>query len=31
MSIGVTAARPDDTFETLMQRADRLMYANKAA
>ena len=31
MSIGVTAARPDDTFETLMQRADRLMYAHKAA
>ena len=31
MSIGVTAAQPDDTFETLMQRADRLMYAHKAA
>ena len=27
MSIGVTAARPEDTVETLMRRADRLMYA----
>ena len=30
MSIGVTAARPDDTVETLMRRADRLMYDHKS-
>jgi diguanylate cyclase (GGDEF)-like protein len=30
MSIGVTAARPEDTVETLMRRADRLMYDHKS-
>lgn len=29
MSIGVTPAQPDDTVETLMHRADRLMYREK--
>jgi diguanylate cyclase (GGDEF)-like protein len=29
LSIGVTAAQADDTVETLMQRADRLMYERK--
>lgn len=31
MSVGVTAARPDDSFETLMRRADDLMYQQKPA
>ncbi len=30
MSIGVTAARLEDTVETLMRRADRLMYDHKS-
>jgi diguanylate cyclase (GGDEF)-like protein len=30
VSIGVTAARPDDTVDSLMRRADRLMYENKS-
>jgi diguanylate cyclase (GGDEF)-like protein len=29
ISIGVTSARPDDTVESLMRRADRLMYDHK--
>ena len=31
LSIGVTAARPDDTVEALVRRADRLMYSQKSA
>jgi diguanylate cyclase (GGDEF)-like protein len=31
VSIGVTSARPDDTVESLMRRADRLMYDQKPA
>jgi two-component system cell cycle response regulator len=31
VSIGVTAARTDDTVESFMRRADRLMYDHKAA
>ncbi|HTN49028.1 MAG TPA: GGDEF domain-containing protein [Burkholderiaceae bacterium] len=31
MSTGVTAARADDSFESLMRRADGLMYQHKAA
>lgn len=30
-SVGATLALPDDTAETLIDRADRLMYASKAA
>ena len=29
LSIGVTSAQPDDTVESLMRRADRLMYRHK--
>jgi len=29
ISLGVTLARPQDTLETLMQRADRLLYRSK--
>jgi diguanylate cyclase (GGDEF)-like protein/PAS domain S-box-containing protein len=31
VSVGVTCARLDDTLESLLTRADRLMYASKAA
>jgi diguanylate cyclase (GGDEF)-like protein/PAS domain S-box-containing protein len=31
VSIGATLVRPDDTVETLMKRADRLMYRSKEA
>jgi PleD family two-component response regulator len=31
ISLGVTLARIQDTPETLIQRADRLMYLSKAA
>ena len=31
VSIGVTAARPEDAVESLMRRADRLMYERKPA
>ena len=31
ISIGATLVRPDDTAETLVKRADRLMYRSKAA
>jgi diguanylate cyclase (GGDEF)-like protein len=31
VSVGVTAAEPHDTLETLMHRADRLMYHDKPA
>jgi diguanylate cyclase (GGDEF)-like protein/PAS domain S-box-containing protein len=31
ISLGVTLARPQDNLETLMQRADRLLYRSKAA
>jgi diguanylate cyclase (GGDEF)-like protein/PAS domain S-box-containing protein len=30
VSIGATVARPDDTLDTLIARADKLMYRNKA-
>jgi diguanylate cyclase len=30
-SLGVTMARPGDTPESVIQRADSLMYASKAA
>ena len=31
VSVGVTCALPDDSLESLLNRADRLMYASKAA
>jgi diguanylate cyclase (GGDEF)-like protein/PAS domain S-box-containing protein len=31
VSVGATLARPDDTAETLVKRADRLMYRSKTA
>ena len=31
LTLGVTLARPHDTLETLIQRADRLLYRGKAA
>ena len=31
VSIGATLARPDDTMESLLERADQLMYQSKAA
>ncbi len=31
VSVGATLARPDDTAETLVKRADRLMYRSKAS
>ena len=31
VSVGVTCARPEDTLDSLLHRADRLMYASKAA
>ena len=31
MSLGATLARPDDTPESVIRRADSLMYRSKAA
>jgi PleD family two-component response regulator len=31
MTLGATLARPDDTMESILERADKLLYQGKAS